>query len=178
MTKATEKGLVQVFTGGGKGKTTAALGTVVRAAGHGLKIGIIFFIKGKSSIGEYRTLAGLPNVKVQSFGLRQFIYKNNEINPAEKAEAEAALAAARAAVTGGEFDLLVLDEINMAVDFKLVRAEDVLGLIRDKPTRLELILTGRNADSRIIEAADLVTEMVKIKHPYDRGIKARKGIEY
>jgi cob(I)alamin adenosyltransferase len=178
LTKATEKGLVQVFTGAGKGKTTAALGTVIRAAGHGLKIGVIFFIKGKSDIGEYQTLAKLPNVKVQSFGLRQFIYKNDTINPAEVAQAQTALAAARAAVTGGAYDLVVLDEINMAVDFKLIGAEDVLKLIRDKPEKLELIMTGRNADKRIIDAADLVTEMVKIKHPYDKGIKARKGIEF
>jgi cob(I)alamin adenosyltransferase len=173
-----EKGLVHVFTGEGKGKTTAALGTIVRAAGHDLKILVIFFIKGESAVGEYRTLARLPNVEVKSYGLRQFILKNNEINPQEKAQAEAALAAARAAVTGGNYDLIVLDEINMAVYFKLIDAEEVLKLISDKPPRVELILTGRNADSRVIEAADLVTEMTKIKHPYDRGIKARKGIEY
>jgi cob(I)alamin adenosyltransferase len=173
-----KKGLVQVFTGEGKGKTTAALGTVIRAAGHDLKIGVIFFIKGESKIGEYRTLAKLPNVKVQSFGLRQWIYKKKEINPAEIAEAKAALAAAREAVTGGAYDLVLLDEINMAVDFKLIGAEEVLQLIEDKPANVELIMTGRNADPRVIEAADLVTEMKKIKHPYDKGIKAREGIEF
>ncbi|MGD1120109.1 MAG: cob(I)yrinic acid a,c-diamide adenosyltransferase [Dehalococcoidales bacterium] len=178
MAKAKAKGLVQIFTGGGKGKTTAALGTVMRAAGHGLNICVIFFIKGKSGIGEYRTLAKLPNVKVQSFGLRQFIYKTDGVNPAEKAQAEAALAAAREAVTGGAYDLVVLDEINMAVNFQLIDAEAVLQLIKNKPPHVELILTGRNADSRLIEAADLVTEMVSIKHPYEKGIKARKGIEF
>ena len=178
MTKKSAKGLVQIFTGEGKGKTTAALGAVLRAAGHGLKISIVFFIKGHSSQGEYKTLAALPNVKVASFGLRQFIHKNDVINPAEKAQAQAALAAAREDVTGGEFDLVVLDEINVAVDFHLLGVQEVLQLIKDKPPRVELILTGRNADKKLIEIADLVTEMGKIKHPFDKGIKARKGIEF
>jgi cob(I)alamin adenosyltransferase len=178
LAKTSSKGLVQIFTGSGKGKTTAALGTVMRAAGHDLKICVIFFIKGESSIGEYRTLAKLPNVKVQNFGLRHFIYKNNEVNPEEKAQAQAALAAAREAVTGGNYDLVVLDEINVAVFFKLIEVDEVLQLVKDKAPRIELILTGGNADSRLIEAADLVTEMVKIKHPFDKGIEARKGIEF
>jgi cob(I)alamin adenosyltransferase len=178
LTEARGNGLVQIFTGGGKGKTTAALGTVIRAAGHGLKICVIFFIKGESTIGEYRTLAGLPDVKIASFGLRQFIYKNNEINPAEKAQAKAALAAAREAVTGGAYDLVVLDEILVAVYFKLIEVEEVQRLLKDRPPHVDLIMTGRNADSRLIAAADLVTEMVNIKHPFEKGIKARKGIEY
>jgi cob(I)alamin adenosyltransferase len=178
LTAQSPKGLVQIFTGGGKGKTTAALGTVVRAAGHGMKISVIFFIKGKSSQGEYRTLAALPNVKVASFGLRKFIHKNDFVDPAEIAQARAALAAARKDITGGNFDLVVLDEINVAVHFKLLTADDLLQLIEDKPPRIELILTGRNADEKVIAVADLVTEMVKIKHPFDRGVKARKGIEF
>jgi cob(I)alamin adenosyltransferase len=172
------KGLVQVFTGEGKGKTTAALGTVLRAVGHGFKVSIIVFIKGHSSQGEYKTLAALPNVKVASFGLRQFIHKNNVINPAEKAQAQAALAAAREDVASGKYNLVVLDEINMAVFFNLLEVDEVLQLIKDKSPRVELILTGRRADEKIIAAADLVTEMLKIKHPYDKGIKARKGIEF
>jgi cob(I)alamin adenosyltransferase len=172
------KGLVQVFTGEGKGKTTAALGTVLRAVGHGFKVSIIVFIKGHSSQGEYKTLAALPNVKVASFGLRQFIHKNNVINPAEKAQAQAALASAREDVASGKYDLVVLDEINMAVFFNLLEVDEVLQLIKDKSPRVELILTGRRADEKIIAAADLVTEMLKIKHPYDKGIKARKGIEF
>ena len=169
---------MQIFTGEGKGKTTAALGAVLRAAGHGLKISIIFFIKGHSSQGEYKSLAALPNVKVASFGLRQFIHKNDAINPAEKAQAQAALAAAREDIIGGKFDLVVLDEINVAVYFRLLGVQDVLRLIKDKPPRVELILTGRNADKKLIEIADLVTEMGKIKHPFDKGVKARKGIEF
>jgi len=177
LTKASGKGLVQIFTGNGKGKTTAALGTVIRAAGHGLKVFVIFFIKGDYASGEYSTLSRLPDVKVASFGLRRFIDPKN-VDPEEKAQAKAALAAAREAITGGTYDLVVLDEINVALDFKLIDPDDVMQLIKDKPPHVELILTGRNADSRLIEAADLVTEMVKIKHPFDKGIKARKGIEF
>jgi cob(I)alamin adenosyltransferase len=178
LTKASAIGLVQIFTGNGKGKTTAALGTVIRAAGHGLKIFVIFFIKGDYAYGEYSTLSKLPNVKVASYGLRQFIHKKSGVNPEEKAQAQAALAAAREAIISGEYDLVVLDEINVAVYFNLIEPEEVLQLIKDKPRQVELIMTGRNADSRLIAAADLVTEMVNIKHPFDKGIKARKGIEY
>jgi cob(I)alamin adenosyltransferase len=178
LTTKNDRGLVQVFTGEGKGKTTAALGTILRAAGHGLKIYIIFFIKGDYAYGEYKTLASLPGVKLASFGLRQFIYKERGINPEEKKQAEAALAAAREAVNSGLYDLVVLDEIIMALDFKLIAMDDVLSLIKNKPSHLELILTGRRADTRLIEAADLVTDMVNVKHPFDKGIKARRGIEY
>jgi cob(I)alamin adenosyltransferase len=172
------RGLVQVFTGDGKGKTTAALGTILRAAGHGLNIFIIFFIKGHYAYGEYSTLDKLPNVRLASFGLRQFIYKNREINPEEKKQAEAALAVAREAVNSGRYDLVVLDEINVALDFHLIEMDDVINLIKNRPPHVELILTGRHADGRLIEMADLVTEMVKVKHPFDKGVKARQGIEY
>jgi cob(I)alamin adenosyltransferase len=178
LTKKIARGLVQIFTGNGKGKTTAALGTVLRAAGHGLKISVIFFIKGHFSQGEYKTLRALPNVKVTAFGLRQFIDQNGMVNPKEKAQAKAALAAARTDVTSGEYDLVVLDEINCACFFGLIEPEEVLQLIKDKPKHVELILTGRDADKKLIAAADLVTEMKKIKHPFDKGIEARKGIEY
>jgi len=178
LAEANEKGLVLVFTGNGKGKTTAALGTVLRAAGHNLKIFVLFFLKGDYAYGEYATLARLPNVTLASFGMRQFIYKKKGVSAEEKAEAQAALAAAREAVTSGNYDLVVLDEINMSVYFNLISADDVLNLIKNKTPRTELILTGRNADPKVIDAADLVTEMVNIKHPYEKGIQARKGIEY
>jgi cob(I)alamin adenosyltransferase len=172
------QGLVQVFTGDGKGKTTAALGTILRAAGHGLNIFIIFFIKGSYAYGEFNSLVKLPNVKIASYGLRQFMSKNRKINPEEKRQAEAALAAARKAVKSGRYDLVVLDEINVALDYHLIEIDDVIGLIKNRPSHVELILTGRNAHARLIEMADLVTEMVNIKHPYDKGVKARQGIEY
>jgi cob(I)alamin adenosyltransferase len=180
MSSSTEqkgKGLVQIFTGNGKGKTTAALGTILRAAGHGLRILIVFFMKGNYSYGEYSTLARLPNVDVTSFGFRHLTDPTN-IKPEEIEQARLALAAAREGVLSGNYDLVVLDEVNVAVDFKLLELEDVMQLIKDKPDHVELILTGRYADARLIDMADLVTEMVKVKHPFDKGIKARKGIEY
>jgi cob(I)alamin adenosyltransferase len=177
LTEKNSQGLVQVFTGNGKGKTTAALGTVMRAAGHGLRICLIFFMKGSHDYGEYHTLSRLPNVDYASFGLREFSDPEHP-KPEAIEQAEKALAAARQAITGGRYDLVVLDEVNVAVSFKLLAVEDVLKLIQDKPANVELILTGRYADARLIEAADLVTEMVKVKHPFDRGVKARRGIEY
>lgn len=171
------KGLVQIFTGNGKGKTTAALGTVVRAAGHGLKIFIISFMKGDYAYGEYKALSVFPNIEVSKFGFRHFVDPTN-IKPEEREEAKAALAAARDAVTSGKYDLVLLDEVNVALGWNLIDIEEVIKLIEDKPPHVELILTGRYADNRLLEMADLVTEMVKVKHPFDKGIKARKGIEY
>ena len=174
-----KKGLVQVFTGNGKGKTTAALGTVLRAAGHGFKVLVIFFIKGNSFDGEFTTLPSLPNVEVAKFGLRKWIMDPKNVSPGEIAEAKKALESAHQAVTSGKYDIVVLDEINVAVYFKLLEAGDVIRLIKEKSPDTELILTGRYADNRVIEAADLVTEMKNIKHPYElQGIKAREGIEY
>jgi len=171
------KGMVQIFTGNGKGKTSAALGTVLRALGHGLKAYIVFFMKGKYPYGEFSTLSKLPNVDVDSFGLRCLTDRAN-INPEEIEQAKLAMSAAREAMLSGNYDLVVLDEVNVAVNFKLIELDEVVRLIGDKPRNVELVLTGRYADARLIELADLVTEMVKIKHPYDKGVKARKGIEY
>ncbi len=171
------KGLVQLFTGNGKGKTSAALGTVIRALGHGLRVYIVFFMKGNYPYGERRILSRLPNVKMASFGQKGFVDPAN-IKPEEKEQARLALATAREATLSSNYDLVVLDEINIAVAWKLIELDDVVKLISDKPPNVELILTGRGADARLIELADLVTEMVKIKHPYDKGIKTRKGIDY
>ena len=171
------KGLIQVFTGNGKGKTSAALGSILRAAGHNLKVFIVFFMKGKYPYGEFSSLPRLPNVEVASFGLRCLVDPNN-INPEEIEQAALALKTARQAMLSGKYDMVVLDEVNVAVYFKLIRPDDVIQLIEEKPPGVELILTGRYAETSVIERADLVTEMVKIKHPYDRGVKARKGIEY
>jgi cob(I)alamin adenosyltransferase len=171
------KGLVQVFTGNGKGKTTAALGTIIRAAGHGLRSFIVFFMKGDYQYGEYDALRKLPNIDIRQSGFRRFTDPNN-IRPEDMEQAESALAAAREAMLSGRYDLVVLDEVNVALEYQLIKPEGVMELINKKPENVELILTGRYADSNIIEMADLVTEMVKVKHPYDQGINARKGIEY
>jgi cob(I)alamin adenosyltransferase len=169
--------LVQVFTGDGKGKTTAALGAVIRALGHGLRVCIIFFMKGDYPYGECNILSQLPNVKIARFGSQQFIDPTN-IKPEEKEQARKALAAAGEAILSGSYDLVVLDEVNLAVAWGLVELDEVIKLIKDKPPNMELILTGRKADTKLIQLADLVTEMLEIKHPYDEGIRARKGFEY
>jgi len=171
------KGLVQIFTGDGKGKTTAALGAVIRALGHGLKVYIVFFMKGSYPYGERNILSKLPNVTMASFGSLEFVDPAN-VKPEEKEQARQALAAAREAMLSGSYDLIVLDEVNLAVAWKLVELDEVIKLISDKPQNVELILTGRQADTKLVQMADLVTEMLKIKHPYDAGIKARKGAEY
>jgi cob(I)alamin adenosyltransferase len=177
LARKNKRGLVQVFTGNGKGKTTAAMGAIVRAAGHGLRILLVSFLKGSYRYGEYRTLSRLPNVTIAQYGLRKFT-DPAKVKAGEKAEARAALKAARRAVLSGEYDLVVMDEVNVALSYGLITPDDVLKLIADKPPHVELILTGRYADKKVLEAADLVTEMVNVKHPFDKDIKARKGIEY
>jgi len=175
--KGLKKGLVQIFTGEGKGKTSAALGTVLRASGHGLRVCIVVFMKGDYPYGEWEAIAKLPNVKIARFGFQAFTDPAN-VKPAEKEQAKQALQTAREAVLSGNYDLVVMDEVNIATAWKLVELEEVVKLIQDKPPHIELILTGRFADAKLIELADLVTECRKIKHPYDKGIKARAGIEY
>jgi len=171
------RGLVQIFTGNGKGKTSAALGAVLRASGHGLKAYIVFFMKGSYPYGESHILPQLPNVDMARFGLATFCDPAN-VKPEEKEQARLALAAVRKAMLSGNYDLIVLDEVNVAVAWKLVELEAVIKLLKDKPPNVELILTGRNADIKLVQLADLVTECLKIKHPYDEGVVARKGIEY
>ncbi len=171
------RGCVQIFTGEGKGKTTAAVGTVLRALGHGLRVCVVVFMKGDYPYGEWDTLAKMPGVTVAIFGFRKFTDRAN-IKPEEIEQARQALATAREAMLGGGYDLVVLDEVNVAVSYKLIELDEVLKLLVDRPSNVELILTGRYADARLIERADLVTECVKIKHPYDEGITSREGIEY
>jgi cob(I)alamin adenosyltransferase len=171
------RGLVQIFTGDGKGKTSAAIGAVVRALGHGLRVYIAFFLKGDYPYGERKILSQLPNVTMDSFGSEEFVNPEN-IKPEEKKQAKRDLAAARQAMLSGDYDLVVLDEVNIAVAFNLVELGEVLKFIDDKPEGVELILTGRRADSKLVQSADLVTEMLNIKHPYDEGVVARGGIEY
>ena len=172
-----ETRLVEVFTGNGKGKTSAALGVALRAAGHGLRVHMIYFMKGDYPYGERRALARLPNVDISLFGQETFVDPANA-RPEEIAEAKRGLAKAREVVLSGEYDLVVLDEINVACSWKLLDVEDVLALLRSRPPNVEIILTGRYADPRLIDAADLVTEMHNVKHPYDKGILSRKGMDY
>ncbi len=171
------KGLVQVFTGDGKGKTTAALGMALRALGHDMKVFVAVFMKGDYPYGEWEALARFPNITIARFGFRTFTDPKN-VKPEERKQARLALAAAREAMLGGEYDLVILDEVNVAVGFELIPVDNVVALIKERPPQVELILTGRRANPRVVELADLVTECVKVKHPFDKGTRARPGIEY
>jgi len=171
------QGLVQIFTGDGKGKTTAALGTAVRALGHGMKVFVAVFMKGNYPYGEWEALRKFPNATVKRFGFLEFTDPHN-VKPEEREQAQQALAAARQAMLSGKYDLVILDEVNVASAWDLVSLDKVVDLIRERPAHVELILTGRRADKRLMELADLVTECVKIKHPYDKGTLAREGIEF
>ncbi|MDH7602831.1 MAG: cob(I)yrinic acid a,c-diamide adenosyltransferase [Armatimonadota bacterium] len=174
-----ERGLVHVYTGDGKGKTTAALGTALRALGWGIRVCVVQFIKGYPDIGEARFAA--------EFGER-FVLKQFAIDPCRaideakvrqrKEAAEAAMAFAEQVVLSGEYGLVILDEINNAMHYRLIDVDRVLNLIKRKPAEVELILTGRNAPQAIIDAADYATEMRLLKHPFQQGISARKGIDY
>jgi cob(I)alamin adenosyltransferase len=175
--KPVRHGCVQILTGNGKGKTTAAVGTVVRAVGHGHKVCVVVFMKGDYPYGEWKALAQLPGVKIATFGFQDFTDPNN-IKPEEKEQGRQALALARQAVMSGEYDMVVLDEVNIAVSWKIIELDDVVQLVKDKPENVELILTGRYAHAQLIKMADLVTECVKIKHPFDEGILSREGVEY
>jgi cob(I)alamin adenosyltransferase len=171
------KGLVEIFTGEGKGKTSAALGVVLRALGHDFRVCIVHFMKGTFPYGEQKSLAGIPNVTVRVFGSLEFVDPHN-VKEEDRREARMALEYAREAMLSGKYDLVVLDEVNVASGWGLVPVEDVVNLVREKPEDVELILTGRYADKRLLEVADLVTEMVCVKHPFERGVKARPGVDY
>ena len=169
------KGYVQVYTGNGKGKTTAALGLALRAAGAGMSVFLGQFIK-EVKASEHKALGRFADlITVAQFGRGMCITRE----PARE-DIEAALEGMRMAseaLASGRYDMVILDEINVAVSLGLIDVEDVLRLIRERPSTIELVLTGRGADERIITEADLVTEMRDIKHYWDKGVKARRGIE-
>ena len=169
--------LVEIFTGEGKGKTSAALGAIVRALGHGLRVYIVFFMKGDFPYGEQKILCQFPNCTVERFGFQEFVDPAH-VKPEEREEARKALEAARKAMLSLKYDVVILDEVNVAAAWKLIDLGDVIKVIHDKPEKVELILTGRYADPKLIKLADLVTEMVKVKHPFDKGILSRKGFDY
>ena len=170
-----KKGLVQVYTGNGKGKTTAALGLAVRAVGAGLRVYILQFIKGKA-YGELKTLKKIKNIKIEQCGRGCFIKKRPVKRDIECAER--GLRKIRKGIAQGRFNLVILDEINVALNCGLLKTEDIAELIQTKPKHVELVLTGRYCPKPLIKLADLVTEMREVKHPYQKGIIARAGIEY
>lgn len=171
-----ERGTVQIYTGNGKGKTTAALGLSLRAVGRGLRVCFFQFIKGGGPYGEQMAAERLaPLFTIIQTGRSGWV--NTKDISEDRHLAQEALQQATALLTSGEFDLFVCDEIIGSTGFGLVDVEQVLELMRLKPATTELVLTGRNADQRLIDAADLVTEMREIKHYYKAGVAARTGIE-
>jgi len=171
------QGQVQVYTGNGKGKTTAALGLALRAVGRGLRVCMVQFIKGGGEYGEHLAAERLaPLLTIHQTGRDNWIFKDN-LDPEDIRIAGETLELARRVLTGGAYDLVILDEINGAAWFGLISVDDILALIGARPDRTELVLTGRSADPRVIEAADLVTEMVEVKHYFQAGVQARLGIE-
>lgn len=174
-----KQGLVHVYTGDGKGKTTAALGLCLRVIGWSGRACVVQFIKGYPNIGEAHFAQAYP----EQFVLKQFAEdKSCAIDEAKVTsrgrEAQCALNYARDVINGGEFDIVVLDEINNALHYGLIELSDVLTLLQSRPAGVEIVLTGRSAPKQIIEAADYVTEMRPIKHPMEQGAKARRGIDY
>ena len=175
-----EKGLVIVYTGGGKGKTTAALGLALRAIGYNHKVCMIQFIKGSWHYGEMDSAKRLePELELIAVG-KGFVGIMDDKSPREDHEkiAEEAIKICKEKINSKKFDVLILDEINYAVDLGLIKIEQVIELIKMKPDDLDLVLTGNNARQEIIDLADLVTEMKEIKHPFKSGIKAKKGIDF
>lgn len=173
-------GLVIVYTGDGKGKTSAALGIAIRAAGHKMFVSVIQFVKSLSDTGEATAAERLkPEIEFITMGKGFVMGAQGSVPfPEHRKAAQNALALARQRSQSGFWDVLVLDEVNNAVKLGLIEVEDLMELIKGKSKKLHLVLTGRDAHREIIEAADLVTEMKTVKHPYDKGLPAVKGIDY
>lgn len=171
------KGYIQVYTGDGKGKTTAALGLALRAAGHGMKVYIGQFLKGQT-YGELLSVKKLsPLIKIEQFGRRGFIHVTRNPDEADIKRAKRGLKKCLEAMLSKKYRIIILDEINVAVDFNLLSQEDVHKFLDQKPVEVEIILTGRFAPASILKRADLVTEMKEKKHYYQKGVRARDGIE-
>ncbi len=172
------QGMVQVYTGNGKGKTTAALGLALRAAGRNMRTYMAQFMK-KGEYGELLAvaahLAGL--VTIEQFGLPEFHHREQGVSDAEIRAAEEGLAAVEAVLAGGNYQIVILDEINTLLHFKILAVEPVLSLIERRPAGVELVLTGRYAPVAVLDRADLVTEMKEVRHYYRKSIQARTGIE-
>jgi len=165
-----------VYTGNGKGKTTASLGLGIRAAGAGYKVHMIQFMKGR----RYSELEGLENVDnftISQHGRDEFVNKENP-EQIDIDLAQEGFSKAKELVNSNNYDMIILDEINVAVDFKLISLGEVLKLVEKKPGKLELVLTGRYANPEFVKIADYVSEVLEIKHPYQKGVEARKGVDF
>jgi len=174
--RETRKGVLLVITGNGKGKSTSGFGSALRALGHGFRVAIIQFMKGRI-YGELDVLRSLPRVDVWQFGRNAFVDRKNP-DPKDIELARKGLDKAWEIVRGGEHDLLILDEINVVADFGLVPVPELLDLARSRPKWMDLIATGRNAPAPLVELADTVSDVREIKHHYKKGIESRAGMEY
>ena len=171
------KGYVQIYTGNGKGKTTAAIGQAVRAAGFGLTTYIVQFMK-EFPYNEVNSLKHLSKwITIEQFGGDDFVYKKELPGKEDLEKAQKGLSAAKEKMLSGEYDLIILDEVIVAIYFKLFKSKELIDFIKQKPENVELILTGRYCPEELIGIADLVTEMNEVKHYYQKGITSRKGIE-
>ncbi|HID10221.1 MAG TPA: cob(I)yrinic acid a,c-diamide adenosyltransferase [Candidatus Latescibacteria bacterium] len=173
-----KRGLIQIYTGDGKGKTTASVGLAVRCVGHGLKVCFITFHKDPKRWG-YGELEVLRKLGVEVFGFAGHPHFDRRLKPEDvRCECLEGLKFARKVMREGNYDLLILDEINISIGDGFLKEEEVLSVLDEKPEGLEVVLTGRNAPEGLVERADLVSEVRKVKHPYDEGIPGREGIEY
>lgn len=169
------KGYIQVYTGNGKGKTTAALGLAVRAVGAGLKVYIAQFLKGMD-YAELHSLKNFSNITLERFGRPQFIHGKPDKEDIRLARE--GLKRIREVLSSGNYDVVILDEANIAVHLKLFSAEELIEAIRGRASNVEVVVTGRYAPEELLKIADLITEMKDVKHYYEKGVQARKGIEF
>lgn len=177
-----QHGYIQVYTGDGKGKTTASLGLAMRALGRCWKVLIIMFTKGGDDYGELNSFRELSpeisnNLKIEQAGLDRIIYKDNQ-NEKDQQEIKKGWEHAKSAIKNKEYQLIILDELNIAIDLGIIDIDEVIEVLKNKPDETEIVLTGRNAHPKIIEIAHLVSNIQPIKHYWDKGVSARKGIEY
>ena len=175
-------GYIQVYTGNGKGKTTASLGLAMRALGRDWKVLIIMFTKGGNDYGELNSFRNLSpriseNLTIIQAGLDRIVYADNK-NELDAKEINKGWEIAKKAIQNHEYNLVILDEANIAIDLGLIDLDDVINVLKSKPKEMEIVLTGRNAKPEIIELAHLVSEIRPVKHYWDTGVVARKGIEY
>lgn len=175
MAKKLNNALVHIYTGDGKGKTTAAFGLAIRAAGAGLKVYIYQFVKG-SPYSENKIFQKIKNIRIEQCGRGCFIKGRPTVKDMECAQK--GFQDACDIIYSGRYDLVILDEANIALDLGLINIEDMEEVIKNRPLSVEMVLTGRHCPDEIFRHADLITEMRKVKHPFDRGIAARKGIEF
>ena len=175
-------GYIQVYTGNGKGKTTASLGLAMRALGRCWKVLIIMFTKGGDDYGELNSFRNLSpeisqNLTIIQAGLDRIVYSDNK-NENDKEEIKKGWELAKKAIKNDEYNLIILDEANIAIDLGFIDLDEMLDVLKNKPDEMEIVLTGRNANPKIIDIAHLVSEIKPVKHYWDKGISARKGIEY